>query len=140
MARIGLSEYPAIAQFVADGMNVPEIAAQFECTPANIYLIVSKIRNGKAGAAAAKLLANAPAKGARPATRKAVFVPPVQVWSLPPRKPLLPRVTPLSHRLSRLPGLPRCHRRTRASASGVGSPQLTMLSSNLGQSPRSRPA
>src|SRR5215475_2066525 len=71
MARIDRSEYPAIAQFVADGMNVPEIAAQFECTPANIYLIVSKIRNGKAGAAAAKLLANAPAKGARPATRKA---------------------------------------------------------------------
>ena len=71
MARIDRSEYPAIAQFVADGMNVPEIAAQFECTPANIYLIVSKIRNGEAGAAAAKLLANAPAEGARLATRKA---------------------------------------------------------------------
>ena len=71
MARIDRSEYPAIAQFVADGMNVSEIAAQFECTPANIYLIVSKIRNGQAGAVAAKLLANTPAKGARPATRKA---------------------------------------------------------------------
>ena len=71
MARIDRSEYPAIAQFVADGMNVPEIAAQFECTPANIYLIVSKIRNGEAGAAAAKLLAKAPAKGPRPPTRKA---------------------------------------------------------------------
>ena len=71
MARIDRSEYPAIAQFVADGMNVPEIAAQFECTPANIYLIVSKIRNGEAGAAAAKLLAEAPAKGPRPPTRKA---------------------------------------------------------------------
>ena len=71
MARIDRSEYPAIAQFVADGMNVPEIAAQFECTPANIYLIVSKIRNGEAGAAAAKLLAKAPAKGPRPPTPKA---------------------------------------------------------------------
>jgi len=71
MARIDRSEYPAIAQFVADGMNVPKIAAQFECTPANIYLIVSKIRNGEAGAAAAKLLAKAPAKGPRPPTLKA---------------------------------------------------------------------
>jgi len=34
MARIDRSEYPAIAQFVADGMNVRKIAAQFECTPA----------------------------------------------------------------------------------------------------------
>ena len=72
MARIDRSEYPAIAQFVADGMNVPEIAAQFECTPANIYLIVTKIRNGEAGAAAAKLLAKAPAKRARHSTRKTV--------------------------------------------------------------------
>jgi hypothetical protein len=70
MARIDRSEYPAIAQFVADGMKVPEIAAHFECTPANVYLIVSKIRNGEAGAAAAKLVAKAPAKRAGPSTRK----------------------------------------------------------------------
>ena len=135
MARIDRSEYPAIAQFVADGMNVPEIAAQFECTPANIYLIVTKIRNGEAGAAAAKLLAKAPAKRARHSTRKTVVQgspsAPLAVGPVPSRKGLLPRVTALSHRLSRLPVLRRCHRRTRASATGVGSQRLTLPSSNL---------
>ncbi len=45
MARIGKAEHPRILQMV-DGENrkVAEVAAEYGCTPANIYALLSKLR------------------------------------------------------------------------------------------------
>ncbi len=45
MARIGKAEHPRILQMVDDeNRKVAEVAAEYGCTPANIYALLSKLR------------------------------------------------------------------------------------------------
>ncbi len=45
MARIGKAEHPRILQMVdAEHRKVAEVAAEYGCTPANIYALLSKLR------------------------------------------------------------------------------------------------
>lgn len=51
MARIGKAEYPKILRAVDDqGRRVVEVAAEYGCTPANIYALMSKLRRVGTGA------------------------------------------------------------------------------------------
>ncbi|WP_158743572.1 hypothetical protein [Acidisphaera sp. L21] len=48
MARISKAEHPRILQMVdEEHRKVPEVAAEYGCTPANIYALLAKLRRAK---------------------------------------------------------------------------------------------
>lgn len=59
MARIGKVEHPRILQAVdVEGRRVAEIAAEYGCTPANIYALLSKLRRADKDAESSNEAAN----------------------------------------------------------------------------------
>ena len=54
MARIGKDQHPRILQLVdTEHRKVAEVAAEYGCTPANIYALLSKLRRDVASGAEA---------------------------------------------------------------------------------------
>ena len=72
MARIGKSDHPRILQMVDnEHRKVAEVAAEYGCTPANIYALLAKLRREVSrGAEAARNLANAAETLSPPAGEK----------------------------------------------------------------------
>jgi transposase-like protein len=50
MARISKAEHARILQLVdVDRQKVTDVAAEYGCTPANIYAVLGKLRRGDGG-------------------------------------------------------------------------------------------
>ncbi len=90
MARISKTDHPAILRKVdQEGRKVAEVAAEYDCTPANIYALLSRLRREarpNAGAAGDPAAAQ---PGAEPAAIDlfASAEPPARVDPAPPSNP-----------------------------------------------------
>ncbi len=90
MARIGKADHQRILHMAdVDGRKVADIAAEFGCTPANIYALLGRLR-GRAGKGTEPAEQSAPAPTLAPATPIDLFA------AAPSSKPASGTVTDMS--------------------------------------------